>query len=87
MRELEAEVNNLRQELGEAEIRHQKMYLQMFLKGQQAARLQADDEEKKVREGEWRRGKRERLCENSEKVGEGQSGTVLVMKISHQLQE
>lgn len=68
MRELEAEVNNLRQELGEAEIRHQKMYLQMFLKGQQAARLQADDEEKKVREGEWRRGKRERLKREERKV-------------------
>lgn len=44
-------MSSLRQELGEAEMRHQKMYLQMFLKGQQAARLQADDEEKKVREG------------------------------------
>lgn len=43
-------MSSLRQELGEAEMRHQKMYLQMFLKGQQAARLQADDEEK-VREG------------------------------------
>ncbi|KAK3895164.1 hypothetical protein Pcinc_001106, partial [Petrolisthes cinctipes] len=51
VRELEAEVSSLRQELGEAELRHQKMYLQMFLKGQQAARLQADDEERKEVEG------------------------------------
>lgn len=34
----------LKEELAEAELRHQKMYLQMFLKGQQAARIQAEDD-------------------------------------------
>lgn len=44
IRELEREVTRLKDELTEAELRHQKMYLQMFLKGQQAAKLQADDQ-------------------------------------------
>ncbi|XP_064102591.1 protein quick-to-court-like isoform X12 [Macrobrachium nipponense] len=45
IRELEREITKLKDELTEAELRHQKMYLQMFLKGQQAAKLQADDEQ------------------------------------------
>ncbi|XP_042894144.1 serine-rich adhesin for platelets-like isoform X2 [Penaeus japonicus] len=45
IRELEREVTKLKDELTEAELRHQKMYLQMFLKGQQAAKLQADDDQ------------------------------------------
>ncbi|XP_042223440.1 uncharacterized protein LOC121867523 isoform X2 [Homarus americanus] len=45
IRELERDVTRLKDELTEAELRHQKMYLQMFLKGQQAAKLQADDEQ------------------------------------------
>ncbi|XP_069156681.1 protein quick-to-court [Procambarus clarkii] len=45
IRELEREVTRLKDELTEAELRHQKMYLQMFLKGQQAAKLQADDQD------------------------------------------
>ena len=44
MRELERDVMRLKEELTEAELRHQKMYLQMFLKGQQAARIQAEDD-------------------------------------------
>lgn len=43
-RELDREVMRLKEELAEAELRHQKMYLQMFLKGQQAARIQAEDD-------------------------------------------
>ncbi|KAK7085643.1 hypothetical protein SK128_028098 [Halocaridina rubra] len=43
-RELEREITKLKEELTEAELRHQKMYLQMFLKGQQAAKLQADSD-------------------------------------------
>ncbi|XP_069983237.1 protein quick-to-court isoform X4 [Penaeus vannamei] len=45
IRELEREAAKLKDELTEAELRHQKMYLQMFLKGQQAAKLQADDDQ------------------------------------------
>ena len=45
IRELESEVTKLKDELSESELRHQKMYLQMFLKGQQAAKLQAEDEQ------------------------------------------
>ncbi|XP_068214614.1 protein quick-to-court isoform X8 [Palaemon carinicauda] len=45
IRELEREMTKLKDELTEAELRHQKMYLQMFLKGQQAAKLQADDDQ------------------------------------------
>ncbi|XP_047498486.1 protein quick-to-court-like [Penaeus chinensis] len=45
IRELEREAAKLKEELTEAELRHQKMYLQMFLKGQQAAKLQADDDQ------------------------------------------
>ncbi|XP_045138607.1 uncharacterized protein LOC123520449 isoform X2 [Portunus trituberculatus] len=44
VRELERDVMRLKEELTEAELRHQKMYLQMFLKGQQAARIQAEDD-------------------------------------------
>ncbi|XP_071534221.1 protein quick-to-court-like isoform X4 [Panulirus ornatus] len=44
IRELERDVMKLKDELADAELRHQKMYLQMFLKGQQAAKMQADDE-------------------------------------------
>lgn len=44
IRELERDVMKLKDELTDAELRHQKMYLQMFLKGQQAAKLQAEDE-------------------------------------------
>ncbi|CAL4059788.1 unnamed protein product, partial [Meganyctiphanes norvegica] len=44
IRELEREVGRVKEELAEAERRHQKMYLQMFIKGQQAARMQQDDE-------------------------------------------
>nr|XP_053638610.1 uncharacterized protein LOC128693165 [Cherax quadricarinatus] len=45
VRELERDVTRLKDELSEAELRHQKMYLQMFLKGQQSAKLQADDQD------------------------------------------
>ncbi|XP_050715843.1 protein quick-to-court-like isoform X3 [Eriocheir sinensis] len=44
VRELDRDVMRLKEELAEADLRHQKMYLQMFLKGQQAARIQAEDD-------------------------------------------
>ncbi|KAG0724113.1 hypothetical protein GWK47_041306 [Chionoecetes opilio] len=44
VRDLEREGARLKEEVTDAELRHQKMYLQMFLKGQQAARIQAEDD-------------------------------------------
>lgn len=41
---MDRDVMRLKEELAEADLRHQKMYLQMFLKGQQAARIQAEDD-------------------------------------------
>lgn len=39
-RHLERDVARLKDELRESEIRHQKIYLQMYLKGQQSAKLE-----------------------------------------------
>ena len=44
IQQLEGELDRAKEDLTESERRHQSTYLQMFLKGQQAARLQHENE-------------------------------------------
>ena len=44
LKESEQTISTLKEEVVESERKHQKMYLQMYLKGQEAAKLEAADD-------------------------------------------
>ncbi|KAB7499211.1 hypothetical protein Anas_04096 [Armadillidium nasatum] len=71
-RYLERDVARLKDELRESEIRHQKIYLQMYLKGQQSAKL----EENKF----YTKEKKSNLRENLNLEGSNQNMVLTLMK-------